>query len=98
MLVRWDSEPRHWIRLNCDTGAAVTAFLSTFVSDVVGNGSHDTTATGELALDHGAARIRGRVEGVPLDDTTCRRVQDTTASASKCAVLGHSRWTSEHGG
>ena len=63
----WECVPsRKWIRLNYDTGAAVTVFPKSFCKDATGNGSEYRTATGELTPDYGGLRLTGRAENGEL--------------------------------
>ena len=90
---------RYWIKVNYDSGAAVTAFPKSFAEDSVGNGEQYKTATGELTPDYGGIRISGRVDGGSLHRLTGRLadVHKTIVSASRCTSLGRG-WLMKGGG
>ena len=90
-----------WVKMNYDTGAAITAFPKDFApSAVQGNGCKYKTATGELTEDQGALRITGEDEGRSLRRLTGRLtdVHKPLVSASSCASHGQNGWVSKGGG
>ena len=94
-----DSE---WIKLNYDTGAAVTAFPKGLVqsSPAYGNGRSYRTATGELIQDEGKVRATGLDENGNISRVTGRvaGVHKVLVSASRSASFGRNGWITRGGG
>jgi hypothetical protein len=93
-------EKKYWIKVNYDSGAAVTAVPRHFAEDSVSNGMQYKTATGELTPDQGGVRISGRVNGGPVQRVSGRLtdVHKVLMSASKCAGLGRNGFLTKGGG
>ena len=88
------------MKLNYDTGAAVTAFPRSMAPDAMGNGQLYRTATGELTEDAGALRVTGETEAGELRRITGRvtDVHKVLVSAAKVAGFGQDGWISKGGG
>jgi len=89
-----DSGKEEWIKMNYDTGAAVTAFPKSFAPGVRGNGQLYRTATGEFTEDCGALRLTAETESGDPRRITGRlaSVHKVFVSASKRANFGMNGW------
>ena len=96
-----DSNDSGWIRMNYDTGAAVTAIPRTYAPEgTSGNGQRYRTATGEYTEDCGQMRITGELENGEPRRITGRlaAVHKILVSAGKVAGFGLDGWISTGGG
>ena len=89
-----------WVKLNFDTGAAVTAFPESLAPDgLQGNGQSYKTATGELTPDKGQVILKGSTENNRRWNLTARvaSVHKPLLSASRCVNSGQCVWLSKGG-
>ena len=94
------SKEEEWIKLNLDTGAAVTAFPESMApAGLKGNGQNYKTATGELTPDQGQIRVVGFSENNKRVRVNGRvaKVHKPLLSASKCVNNGQCVWLSQGG-
>ena len=90
-----------WLKLNIDTGAAVTVFPESLAPEgLQGSGQNYKTATGELTPDKGQVVIRGVTENNRRMKLTARvaSVHKPLLSASRCVKSGQCVWLSKGGG
>ena len=95
------SSDDEWVKLNLDSGAAVTAFPESLAPPgCQGNGNNYKTATGELTPDKGQIKITGTSENKRKLRITARvaNVHKPLLSASRCVNGGQCVWLSEGGG
>ena len=95
------SSDDEWVKLNLDSGAAVTAFPESLAPPgCQGNGNNYKTATGELTPDKGQIKITGTSENKRKLRITARvaNVHKPLLSASRCVNGGQCVWLSKGGG
>ena len=93
---------RTWVRLNRNTGGAVTGFPKNFPEDSLGSGAHNkTNCNRRNNADVGGPRVTGQSEKRRCA-TSGRKfgrcpqdVSVSMVSASRCARFGWSRWIEE---
>ena len=90
-----------WIRMNLDSGAAVSAFPRRMAPPgAKGNGTAYRTASGELIKDEGSMRVRAEDERGFLRSLTGRvaDVHKPLVSQARCAEVGQNTWLTKGGG
>ena len=89
-----------WIKMNYDTGAAVTAFPQEYAPGVRGNGQRYRTATGEYTEDCGELKLTAELENGNPGRISGRlaAVHKVLVSASRCAGFGMNGWICKGGG
>ena len=95
------SSSEEWVKLNLDTGAAVTAFPESMAPPgLQGNGQNYKTATGQLTPDKGQVVLRGYSENNRKMKVTARvaEVHKPLLSASRVVNGGQCIWLSSGGG
>ena len=94
-------EPESWLKINYDTGAAVSGFPEEYApSGSAGNGDQYTTATGELVQDRGGLRVVAQDENGRMTRIQGRiaKLRKILCSGSKCAQAGQNGWITNGGG
>ena len=92
---------KKWLKLNYDTGAAITVFPQRWAPEAVGDGATQyRTASNELVGDQGGYRVTGQAENGCANRVTGRlaNVHKVLVSASRCATHGRNGWVTQDGG
>ena len=101
VLGSFGDEEEAWLKINYDTGAAVTGIPEQYaIPGAKGNGDKFTTASGELVEDQGGLRIQAVDENGRMARISGRiaKVHKILCSASRCAQAGKNGWVTDGGG